>query len=504
MPIPIVNSLASWFLKKRFHQIELFLKYPIDVQNELLEQLLDTAKNTEIGKQYDFVSISTYREFAERVPVTSYEDNHLQIERARRGESNIFWPTPIKWFAKSSGTTNSKSKFIPVSSDSLEHCHYAASKDLLCMYLNNNPDANLFLGKSLRLGGSKELYKENATVYGDLSAILIDNMPFWAEYSSTPNNEVSLMADWELKMQAIVDQTIQENVTSLAGVPSWMLVLLNNVLESTGKSNLFEIWPNLEVYFHGGVNFDPYIEQYNTILPKENFRYYEIYNASEGFFAIQDRNANKELLLMLDYGIFYEFIPMDTYGSASEKIIPLEQVQVAKNYAIVITTNAGLWRYKIGDTVRFTSISPFRIKVTGRTKHHINVFGEELIIENAEMALKQASKHTQCEIVDYTAAPIFMEGREKGAHEWIIEFKIPPKDLSLFTKSLDNALMDVNSDYQAKRFNNTTLNIPKVHVARQRLFYDWLKQKNKLGGQHKVPRLSNKRDFIEELLHLNT
>ena len=504
MPIPIVNSLASWFLKKRFHQIELFLKYPIDVQNELLEHLLHTAKNTEIGKQYDFASISTYREFAERVPVTSYEDNHLQIERARKGESNIFWPTPIKWFAKSSGTTNSKSKFIPVSSASLEHCHYAASKDLLCMYLNNNPDANLFLGKSLRLGGSKELYKENATVYGDLSAILIDNMPFWAEYSSTPNNEVSLMADWELKMQAIVDQTIQENVTSLAGVPSWMLVLLNNVLESTGKSNLFEIWPNLEVYFHGGVNFDPYIEQYNTILPKDNFRYYEIYNASEGFFAIQDRNANKELLLMLDYGIFYEFIPMDTYGSASQKVIPLEQVQVAKNYAIVITTNAGLWRYKIGDTVRFTSISPFRIKVTGRTKHHINVFGEELIIENAETALKQASKHTQCEIVDYTAAPIFMEGREKGAHEWIIEFKIPPKDLSLFTKSLDSALMDLNSDYQAKRFNNITLNLPKVHVARQRLFYDWLKQKNKLGGQHKVPRLSNKRDFIEELLHLNT
>jgi len=504
MPIPIVNSLASWFLKKRFHQIELFLKYPIDVQNELLEHLLHTAKNTEIGKQYDFASISTYREFAERVPLTSYEDNHLQIERARKGESNIFWPTPIKWFAKSSGTTNSKSKFIPVSSASLEHCHYAASKDLLCMYLNNNPDANLFLGKSLRLGGSKELYKENATVYGDLSAILIDNMPFWAEYSSTPNNEVSLMADWELKMQAIVDQTIQENVTSLAGVPSWMLVLLNNVLESTEKSNLFEIWPNLEVYFHGGVNFDPYIEQYNAILPKDNFRYYEIYNASEGFFAIQDRNANKELLLMLDYGIFYEFIPMDTYGSASQKVIPLEQVQVAKNYAIVITTNAGLWRYKIGDTVRFTSISPFRIKVTGRTKHHINVFGEELIIENAETALKQASKHTQCEILDYTAAPIFMEGREKGAHEWIIEFKTPPKDLSLFTKSLDSALMDLNSDYQAKRFNNITLNLPKVHVARQRLFYDWLKQKNKLGGQHKVPRLSNKRDFIEELLHLNT
>ena len=503
MPIPIVKSLASWFLKKRFHQIELFFKYPIDVQNELLEELLHTAKNTEVGKQYDFASINSYREFADRVPVTNYEDSHQQIERARKGESNIFWPTPIKWFAKSSGTTNSKSKFIPVSSASLEHCHYAASKDLLCMYLNNNPDANLFLGKSLRLGGSKKLYKENETVFGDLSAILIDNMPFWAEYSSTPNNEVSLMADWELKMQAIVDQTIQENVTSLAGVPSWMLVLLNNVLESTGKTNLFEIWPNLEVYFHGGVNFDPYIEQYNTLLPKENFRYYEIYNASEGFFAIQDRNANKELLLMLDYGIFYEFIPMDTYGSASQKVIPLEEVEVAINYAIVITTNAGLWRYKIGDTVRFTSISPFRIKVTGRTKHHINVFGEELIIENAETALKQASKQTQCEIVDYTAAPIFMEGRKKGAHEWIIEFKIPPKDLTLFTKSLDTALMDVNSDYEAKRFNNTTLTMPKVHLARQKLFYDWLKQKDKLGGQHKVPRLSNKRDFIEELLHLN-
>ena len=503
MPIPIVNSLASWFLKKRFHQIELFLKYPIDVQNELLEELLHTAKNTEVGKQYDFATINSYREFSERVPVTNYEDSQQQIERARKGESNIFWPTPIKWFAKSSGTTNSKSKFIPVSSASLEQCHYAASKDLLCMYLNNNPDANLFLGKSLRLGGSKKLYKENETIFGDLSAILIDNMPFWAEYSSTPNNEVSLMADWEVKMQAIVDQTIQENVTSLAGVPSWMLVLLNNVLESTGKTDLFEIWPNLEVYFHGGVNFDPYIEQYNAILPKENFRYYEIYNASEGFFAIQDRNANKELLLMLDYGIFYEFIPMDTYGSASQKVIPLGEVEVAKNYAIVITTNAGLWRYKIGDTVRFTSISPFRIKVTGRTKHHINVFGEELIIENAEMALKQASKQTQCEIVDYTAAPIFMEGRKKGAHEWIIEFKIPPKDLTLFTKSLDTALMDLNSDYEAKRFNNTTLTMPKVHLARQKLFYDWLKQKNKLGGQHKVPRLSNKRDFIEELLRLN-
>ena len=503
MPIPIVNSIASWFLKKRFHQIELFLKYPVDVQEELLHTLLATARNTEIGKKYDFATIGNYREFADRIPITNYEDVQELIERSRAGESNIFWPTPIKWFAKSSGTTNAKSKFIPVSSDSLEDCHYAASKDLLCMYLNNNPDSHLFLGKSLRLGGSKELYKEKGTVFGDLSAILIDNMPFWAEFSSTPSSEISLMADWETKMQAIVDETIRENVTSLAGVPSWMLVLLNNVVETTGKNNLFDIWPNLEVYFHGGVSFDPYIDQYNKLLPKDDFKYYEIYNASEGFFAIQDRNDNKELLLMLDYGIFYEFIPMEFYGSPDEKVIPLSEVEAGKNYAIVITTNAGLWRYKIGDTVRFTSTSPYRVKVTGRTKHHINAFGEELIIENAEAALRKTAKLTASEIVDYTAAPIFMKGKEKGAHEWMIEFKRPPESFENFTEILDRSLQEVNSDYEAKRFNNTTLNLPKIHCARERLFYDWLKEKDKLGGQHKVPRLSNTRDYLEELLSLN-
>lgn len=319
MPIPIVNSIASWFLKKRFHQIELFLKYPNEVQNELLLSLIDTAKDTEVGKQYDFSSITNYEAFAARVPIKSYEGWHDVIERSRQGEHNIFWPSPIKWFAKSSGTTNSKSKFIPVSTESLENCHYAAGKDLLCMYLNNNEGSQLFTGKSLRLGGSKELYKENGTVFGDLSAILIDNMPFWAEFSSTPSNKVSLMSDWEYKMQAIVDETINENVTSLAGVPSWMLVLLNNVLETTGKQSLFDVWPNLEVYFHGGVSFSPYVDQYKKILPKDSFQYYEIYNASEGFFAIQDQNNSDELLLMLDYGIFYEFIPMNIYGSKEEK-----------------------------------------------------------------------------------------------------------------------------------------------------------------------------------------
>lgn len=504
MPIPLVNSIASWFLKKRFHQMELFLKYPNEVQLELLHNLLEKAKNTKMGRQYDFASISNYEAFKERVPIRSYEDYEAMIEKSRCGEHNIFWPTPIRWFAKSSGTTNAKSKFIPVSQESLEDCHFAAGKDLLCMYLNNNENSKLFTGKSLRLGGSKQLYKKNGTAFGDLSAIIIDNMPFWAEYSSTPSNEVSLMSDWETKMIAIVNETIKENVTSLAGVPSWMLVLLNQVLETTKKDQLFEIWENLEVYFHGGVSFEPYRDQYAQLLPKSSFKYYEIYNASEGFFALQDQNDSSELLLMLDYGIFYEFIPMPTYGTDEETIIPLSEVEVGKNYALVITTNAGLWRYKIGDTVRFTSINPYRIKVSGRTKHHINVFGEELIIENAEQALKKASRETDSEIVEYTVAPIFMKGKEKGAHEWLIEFKKQPENIDLFAQILDQHLQNVNSDYEAKRYNNTTLNILQIKVARTNLFYDWLKVNNKLGGQHKVPRLSNSRKYIDELLRKNT
>ncbi|WP_128756426.1 GH3 auxin-responsive promoter family protein [Leeuwenhoekiella aequorea] len=503
MPIPLVNSIASWFLKKRIHQMELFLKYPHDVQQELLHKLIQKARNTEIGKQYGFKEIRSYRNFAEQVPVRNYEDVQGLIERARKGENNIFWPSPVKLFAQSSGTTNAKSKYIPVSPEALEDCHYAASKDLLCVYLNNNPDSKLFTGKSLRLGGSKRLYESNGTSYGDLSAILIDNMPFWAEFSSTPGNEVSLMSDWEVKMQAIVQETIQEKVTSLAGVPSWMLVLLNNILETTGKNELMEIWPDLEVYFHGGVSFDPYRQQYHKLFPNQKFKYYEIFNASEGFFALQDKNDTNDLLLMLDYGIFYEFIPMDQHGRDGEKIIPLSEVELGKNYAIIITTNSGLWRYKVGDTVRFTSINPYRIRVSGRTKHHINTFGEELIIENAEVALKKATALTQSEIVDYTAAPIFMVDKEKGAHEWFIEFKVEPKDKQKFNRIFDIALQEINSDYEAKRKNNMTLNPPTIHYARTNLFYDWLKSKNKLGGQHKIPRLSNTRELVEELIVLN-
>lgn len=503
MPLPIINSVASWILKKRIHQIELFMKYPNEVQEELLMNLIRTAEKTEIGCEHEFESIKSYATFAERVPVSTYEHLEPRIEKSRKGLQNIFWPSTIKWFAKSSGTTNSKSKFIPVSGDALENCHYKAAKDLLSLYLNNNEESQLFTGKSLRLGGSKQLYADNNTFFGDLSAILIENMPLWAEFSSTPSNKVSLMDDWEVKLGAIVNETRYENVTSLAGVPSWMLVLLNKVLEETKKTNLLEVWPNAEVYFHGGVSFDPYREQYKSLFPGTNFQYYEIYNASEGFFAIQDLNNSSDLLLMLDYGIFYEFIPMDSYGTPNQKIVRLADVELNKNYAIVITTNSGLWRYQIGDTVRFTSLNPYRIRVTGRTKHHINVFGEELIIENADNAIAKACQATNSEMIDYTVAPIFMNGKEKGAHEWIIEFRNNPVDLEHFKKVLDETLQSLNSDYEAKRYNNMTLNMPVIHKARTQLFYDWLKNQNKLGGQNKIPRLSNQREYVDQLLKLN-
>lgn len=499
MALPIINSVATWILKKRIHQIELFLKYPNEVQEELLLNLIRTAEQTVIGKQYDFSSVKSYQEFTERVPVSTYEDLEPLIERTRKGEQNVFWSTPIKWFAKSSGTTNAKSKFIPVSTEALENCHYKAGKDLLSLYLNNNEESQLFTGKSLRLGGSKQLYEDNNTFFGDLSAILIDNMPIWAEFSSTPSNKVSLMSEWETKIPAIINETIHENVTSFAGVPSWMLVLMNKTLEATGKSNLLEIWPNLEVYFHGGVSFEPYREQYKKILPSSEFQYYEIYNASEGFFAIQDLNNSSDLLLMLDYGIFYEFIPMDTFGTPEQKTIRLSEVELGKNYAIVITTNAGLWRYMVGDTVRFTSLNPYRIRVSGRTKHHINVFGEELIVENTDKAIAKACKITNTEVIDYTVAPVFMEGKEKGAHEWMIEFKNAPENISDFRQILDDTLQSLNSDYEAKRHNNMTLNPLIINIARTNLFYDWLKEQDKLGGQHKIPRLSNQRNYLEEL-----
>ncbi len=502
MPFTIVNSIISWFLKKRKHQIELFLKYPIDVQKELLFKLLHKATHTEIGKKFDFSSIQSYQEFTQKVPIQQYESIEPLIERTRKGEQNLFWPTPIKWFAKSSGTTNSKSKFIPVSDEALEDCHFKAGKDMLCLFFNNNPDAQLFVGKGLRLGGSSAVYEDNNTYFGDLSAIIIENMPFWADFSSAPKQEIALMGEWETKLEAIIEETIHEDITSLVGVPSWMLVLLNKVLEKTGKSNILEVWPNLEVYFHGGVNFNPYREQFKKIIPKKSFKYYETYNASEGFFAIQDKNNSLDMLLMLDYGIFYEFIPMDKFDGENSEAISLSEVKLNINYALVITTNGGLWRYLIGDTIKFTSLKPHRIRITGRTKHFINVFGEELIIENTENALKQACLKTGSEVSEYTVAPIFMNGNSSGGHEWLIEFRKQPANINYFTEILDNALKSINSDYEAKRYNNLTLAMPKINIAKEELFYNWLKQNGKLGGQHKVPRLSNSRKYLENLLEL--
>ena len=500
MPIPIFNSVASFFLKRRISQIELFKDYPIEVQQEVLRKMIVYSIDTEIGKKYDFKTIRHYNDFKERLPTVTYEEIYEDIERNRKGEQNIFWRTPIKWFAKSSGTTNAKSKFIPISYESLEDCHYKAGKDMLSLYFNNNVNSQLLVGKCLRLGGSREIYENNESYYGDLSAIMIDNLPFWAELSSTPSSKTSLIPEWEDKVKAIIKESMNQKVTSFAGVPSWMLSLFQQVIEKTGKDNILEIWQDAEVYFHGGVSFEPYRNLYNKLFPSKDFKYFEIFNASEGFFAIQDQNSSTELLLMLDYGIFYEFIPVN--GSESE-IVSLADVKLNTNYEMVITTNSGLWRYKIGDTIKFTCLNPYRVKVTGRTKHFINVFGEELVVENAEMALSKTTELTKSEISNYTVGPIFMSDKTKGSHEWIIEFSKEPDDMNKFTEILDLSLQSLNSDYEAKRYKDSTLELPKIIKGRKNLFYDWLRSRNKLGGQNKIPRLSNSREYVEELLGIN-
>lgn len=506
MTIDLVNSFISWRMKKRFHQIELFMKYPHEVQRELLFNLLDVAKNTEWGKRYGFGDIKSYEEFKSRVPLHYYESIRGEVDRVRAGESDIMWPGEIKWFAKSSGTTDAKSKFIPVSPEAIEDCHFKGGKDLLSIYCNNNPETKVFSGMSLRLGGSTFLNdSKNQSYYGDVSAIIIENLPFWVEMRSTPNNKISLMDEWESKIEAIANTTIKEDVSSLAGVPSWMLILARKVLEKTNSSSLLEVWPNLELYMHGGVNFSPYRKQFEELIhDKSRFTFLETYNASEGFFGIQDQKDSDSMLLMLDFGIFYEFIPMDEFRGEDSDTIPLSEVETGKNYAIVISTNGGLWRYILGDTVKFTDLDPYRIQVTGRTKHFINAFGEELIIENTEAALSVACNATNATIVDYTAAPVYMSDSETGAHEWLIEFSKLPNDPEVFMAELDRKLKELNSDYEAKRHKNMALRPPILNVARENLFYDWLKRKGKLGGQNKVPRLSNDRSHLDELLELNS
>jgi len=498
----IVNKIMEIMMRNRMNIIEESIANPIGTQERVLFHNLKKGKSTIYGKKYHFDEIKRIHDFQRQVPAVHYEDFEPYIELARKGEKDVTWNGKIKWFAKSSGTTNAKSKFIPISKESLEDCHYAAGKTMFALYLNANPETDIFTCKNLRIGGSSELYQKYDTRFGDLSAILIDNLPFYAEMKNIPNREISLMSDWNTKMNAIINACKNEDVGSLTGVPSWMLVVLNKLLETTGKNYLDELWPNLEVFFHGGISFKPYAENYNLITKKQ-LNYFELYNASEGFFGIQDQLHSKDLLLLLDNGIFYEFIPMEDFGSEDQRFLTIAEVEVGKNYAMVITTNGGLWRYIIGDTVRFTSTNPHRIVVSGRTKHYINAFGEELMIENAEEALKRTCLQTNSIISDYTAGPIFMQGKEKGAHEWIIEFDKEPEDFDLFVTVLDKSLQDVNSDYEAKRYNNMTLNPPIVHKARKQLFFEWMASRGKLGGQNKVPRLSNTREFIEPLIKLN-
>lgn len=501
--MPLINSLVSWIMKKRIHQIELFIKYPHEVQEEWFKKLVNTAKDTEWGKKYDYKSIKSTEEFAQRVPISEYEQIMPYILRLRRGEQNVLWPTHIKWYAKSSGTTGSKSKFIPVSNESLEDCHFKGGKDMLSIYCNNNPDTNLFDGKGLALGGSHQISEfSNASYYGDLSAVLIQNLPFWAEFYRTPKADIALMHEWESKIQIMAEAVIKDDVTSLAGVPSWTLVLLNRIFELTGKTNLLEVWPNLEVFFHGGINFSPYEENFKKIIPSLSMRYYQTYNASEGFFGIQDLNNSDDMLLMLDYGIYYEFMPLSEYGKENPKTITLDKVELDVNYAVVITTNAGLWRYLIGDTIKFTNLNPFKIKITGRTRNFINAFGEELIIDNAESALQAACKKSNAILKEYTAAPVFFNNEQKGAHQWLIEFEKQPDNLEFFAEVLDNTLKSLNSDYEAKRYKSILLQMPIIQIVPQGTFYDWLKIKGKLGGQNKVPRLSNHRRHIDEILSI--
>jgi hypothetical protein len=490
-------------MKKRMHQIELFIKYPYDVQDEWFQTLISSAKNTEWGKKYGYESIIYQDQFKERVPLQTYDTLKPYIEKMLNGEHNILWPSEIKWYAKSSGTTNDRSKFIPVSEEAMEECHFKGGKDLLSLYCNNCPDTKIFDGKCLVLGGSHQINQLNAdSSFGDLSAVLIKNLPFWAEFYRTPDMSITLMDNFEEKIEKMARATIDVNVTNISGVPTWNIVLAKRILEITGKDNLLEVWPNLEFYFHGAVNFKPYREQFKKLIPSENMYYLETYNASEGFFGIQDQPNSEEMLLMLDYGIYYEFLPMEDINKENPKTLRLDEVELNKNYALIISTNAGLWRYMIGDTIKFTSLTPHRIQITGRTKHFINAFGEELIIDNAEKGLSKACQETGAIIRDYTACPIYFQGNEAGGHEWIIEFEKKPDNLERFTDVMDQTLREVNSDYDAKRFKDMALSRPLVHLAPDGTFYEWMKSRGKLGGQHKVPRLANDRGYVEEILKM--
>jgi hypothetical protein len=501
----LLNSVITWIIKQRIHQIELFIKYPHDVQEDWFEKLIQSGRDTEYGRKYGFDDIRNYQQFRNQVPINSYDSFQPYIERLKNGEQNLLWPSDIKWFAKSSGTTAGRSKFIPVSRHALEECHFKAGKDLLSIYVNNHPDTLIFNGRSIAMGGSHNISDVNNEEYyeGDLSAILIENLPFWAQMLRTPNREIALMDEWESKIEKMAQVTMLEDVTTLSGVPSWTLLLIKRILEITGEKNIKNVWPNLEVFIHGGVKFDPYRQQFEHLIGHTGINYQETYNASEGFFGIQDRSDSSEMLLMLDYGIFYEFIPMDQIDSDNPKVIPLSEVEAGINYAMIISTNAGLWRYKIGDTVQFSSTNPYRIHITGRTKYFINLVGEEVILDNAEKALLVACKKCDAIVDEYMAGPVDINSGDKARHQWLFEFVKPPADLNIFGDALDNALKSLNSDYEAKRYRNMLLQPPHIVHLPNGTFYQWLKAKGKLGGQHKIPRLLNSRTSLDEVLKIN-
>ena len=501
--MPFIPSVIKWINTRRRSQIELFRKYPAETQQEVLMRLLARSRNTVWGKEHGYSSVTTHDQFVRNVPLQSYEELMPWVERLRAGEKDLLWPGEVRWFAKSSGTTSAKSKFIPITEESLERTHYRGTKDCLVLYTSLNPATKIFLGKGLTLGGSHQINNfSNNSLYGDLSAILIENAPAYADLIRTPPANIALIEDFEEKMKLITEKTVDMNITSISGVPSWNLVLIRNILQTTGKENLHQVWPNLEVFFHGGVSFAPYREQYRKLLPDPKMHYMETYNASEGFFAIQDDLSDSSMLLMLDYGVYYEFIPADESYSDNPRTLTIGEVEKGVNYAIVISTDGGLWRYAIGDTVEFTSLLPHKIRITGRTKHFINVFGEEVIIDNAEKALDKACLGTEAHITEYTAGPVFMGTETRGSHEWVIEFDREPNDIRQFTEILDTALKSVNSDYEAKRYKDLTLTMPLVRVVPPGTFYRWFRERDKLGGQHKMPRLSNSREFIESVLEI--
>ncbi len=497
----ILNSVISWFLKQRVSQIEYFKENPHEAQDNLLFELLNKAKDTEWGKKYDYASIKDVKTYQDRVPVQDYDQIKPWIERLRKGENNLLWPTEVKWFAKSSGTTSDKSKFIPVSNEALEDCHFKGGKDMLSIYCNNRLDTGVFAGKGLVMGGSHSVSEFNSNSYfGDISAILVQNFPFWAQLLRTPDISIALMDNWEEKLDKIAHATITENVTNLSGVPSWNLMLLKKILDMTGRNNILEVWPNLELFIHGGVSFAPYREQFKKIIPSDQMWYMETYNASEGFFGIQDLPHSREMLLMLDYGIFYEFIPLDELEEENPRVLTINQVETETNYALLISTNAGLWRYMIGDTIQFTNTNPYRIQISGRTKNFINAFGEEIIVDNAEKALDSACHETGAVVSEYTAAPVFLEDNNSACHEYLIEFEKEPDDLNKFINVLDKTLQDINSDYEAKRTADILLKKLKVTPLPEGTFFRWLKSKGKVGGQNKVPRLFNNRKYVDEIL----